>query len=80
MLTYCTHVWGNLVTWQNKKQFVIARSSAKAELRVMTYGICEGMWLKRLLNELKIPVKDSMKMFCDSQVVASIAKNKVHHD
>ena len=38
------------------------------------------MWLKRLLNELKIPVKDSMKMFCDSQVVASIAKNKVHHD
>ena len=79
-LTYCTHVWGNLVTWQNKKQFVIARSSAKAELRVMTYGICEGMWLKRLLNELSIPVEYSMKMFCNNQATINIAKNSVHHD
>ena len=31
----------------------------------MAHGIYEGMWLKRLLNELKIP---------------SITKNLVHHD
>lgn len=27
----CTYVWGSLVTWRNKKQCVVARSSAKAE-------------------------------------------------
>ena len=41
----------------------------------MTYGIYEEMWLKRLLNELKIPVEDSMKMFCDNQEVISIAQD-----
>ena len=38
------------------------------------------MLLKRLLNELKIPVEDSIKMFHDNQVAISIAKNPVHHD
>ena len=38
------------------------------------------MWLKRLLNELKVSVEDSMKMFCDNQVAISIAKKLVHHD
>ena len=37
---YCTFVWGNLVTWRSKKQSVVARSSAKAELRAMAQGIC----------------------------------------
>jgi len=38
---YCTFVWGNLVTWRNKKQDVVARSSAKAEYRAMAQGVCE---------------------------------------
>ena len=46
----------------------------------MLHGICEGMWLKRLLNELKILVEDSMEMFCDNQAALSIAKNLVHHN
>ena len=28
---YCTFVWGNMVTWRSKKQFVVARSSAEAK-------------------------------------------------
>ena len=63
-LRNCNYIWGNLVTWQSKKQFVVAQGSVKAEFRVMTHGICEGMWLKRLPNKLKILVKDSIKMFC----------------
>ena len=36
---YCTYVCGNLVTWQSKKQSVVARSSAKAEFKAMSHGI-----------------------------------------
>ena len=43
-------------------------------------GICEGMWLQRLLRELKLKVQASVKMFTDSQAAISIAKNSVHHD
>ena len=29
---YCSYVWGNFVTWRSKKQTVVSRSSAEAEL------------------------------------------------
>ncbi|KAK2979535.1 hypothetical protein RJ640_013552 [Escallonia rubra] len=77
---YCTYVWGNLVTWRSKKQSVVARSSAEAEFRAMAHGICEGMWLKRLLEELQFPPSASMKLMCDNKAAISIAKNPVHHD
>ena len=38
---YCSFVWGNLVTWRSKKQTVVARSSAEAELRSLAHGFCE---------------------------------------
>jgi hypothetical protein len=38
---YFTFVGGNLVSWRSKKQKVVALSSAEAEFRGMTKGICE---------------------------------------
>lgn len=51
---YYTFLGGNLVTWRSKKQNVIARSSAEAEFQVMAQGICELLWLKIILEYLKI--------------------------
>ncbi|WKA08720.1 hypothetical protein VitviT2T_026417 [Vitis vinifera] len=47
--SYFTFVGGNLVTWKSKKQNVVARSSAEAEFRGMTLGLCEALWLRLLL-------------------------------
>ncbi|CAN0915260.1 Copia protein, partial [Linum grandiflorum] len=77
---YCSYVWGNLVTWRSKKQGVVARSSAEAEYRALALGICESIWLKRVLEELKIPHGGPMKLLCDSQAAISIVRNPVHHD
>ncbi|RVW70809.1 Retrovirus-related Pol polyprotein from transposon TNT 1-94 [Vitis vinifera] len=77
---YCSFVWGNLVTWRSKKQSMVARSSAEAEFRAMAQGICEGIWLNRLLEELRVPLKHPMVLYCDNQAAISIAKNPVHHD
>ncbi|KAL6328692.1 hypothetical protein AAG906_003378 [Vitis piasezkii] len=49
---YFTFVGGNLVTWKSKKQNVVARSSAEAEFRGMTLGLCEALWLRLLLQDL----------------------------
>ncbi|RVW38442.1 Retrovirus-related Pol polyprotein from transposon TNT 1-94 [Vitis vinifera] len=43
-------------------------------------GICEGIWLNRLLEELRVPLKHPMVLYCDNQAAISIAKNPVHHD
>ncbi|RVW88901.1 Retrovirus-related Pol polyprotein from transposon RE2 [Vitis vinifera] len=39
---YFTFVGGNLVRWKSKKQNVVARSSAEAEFRGMSLGLCEA--------------------------------------
>ena len=77
---YCSFVWGNLVTWLSKKQLVVARSSAEAEFRAMAQGICERIWLNRLLEELRVPLKHPIVLYSDNQAPISIAKNPVHHD
>lgn len=76
----CSYVWGNLVTWRSKKQSVVARSSVEAELRSLANGICEGIWLKRLLEDLKITACGPIKMLCDNQASISISKDPVQHD
>ncbi|RVW82434.1 Retrovirus-related Pol polyprotein from transposon RE1 [Vitis vinifera] len=71
---------GNLVTWRSKKQSVVARSSAEAEYRALAQGICEGIWIKRVLSELGQTSSSPILMMCDNQAAISIAKNPVHHD
>ena len=77
---YCTFVWGNLVTWRSKKQSVVARSSAEAEYRAMANGVCELLWIRRVLKELRLEVELPMKLFCDNKAAISIAQNPVQHD
>lgn len=58
----------------------MARSSAEAEFRALANGICEGIWIKRVLKELGVCSPSSILMRCDNQAAISIAKNPVHHD
>ncbi|XP_071909660.1 uncharacterized protein [Coffea arabica] len=77
---YCTYVGGNLVTWRSKKQNVVARSSAEAEFRAVAQGICEVIWIRRILQELKVSEVLPMKLYCDNKAAISIAHNPVLHD
>ncbi|RVX10878.1 Retrovirus-related Pol polyprotein from transposon TNT 1-94 [Vitis vinifera] len=77
---YCSFVWGNLVTWRSKKQSVVARSSVEAEYRALAQGICEGIWIKRVLSELGQTSSSPILMMYDNQAAISVAKNPVHHD
>ena len=77
---YCTFVGGNLVTWRSKKQAVVSRSSAEAEFRAMSQGICELLWIKILLRDLRLEPTDSMRLYCDNKAAISIAHNPVQHD
>ena len=43
---YCVFIRGNLISWNSKKQDVLARSSVGAEYRAMTLATCELIWLK----------------------------------
>ena len=73
-------MWGNLVTWRSKKQTVVARSSAEAEFRAIAQGMCEVIWLERLMQDLQITVCSPTKLYSDSKSAISIVNNPVQHD
>ena len=77
---YCTFLGGNLVSWRSKKQNVVARSSAEAEFRAMALGVCELLWLKIILEDLKIVWEGPMKLYCDNKSAINFAHNPVQHD
>ena len=68
------------MTWRSKKQNVVARSSAEAEFRAMALGVCELLWLKIILEDLKIKWEGPMKLYCDNKSAINIAHNPVQHD
>ena len=76
---YCTFVGGNLVTWRSKKQSVVARSTAKAELRAIAHGVCEVLWLKILLLELGLFQSKPLMLYCDNKAALDIVHNPVQH-
>ena len=58
--------------WRSKKQNVVVRSSAKAEFRLIAHGICEVLWIKKVLEELKITIHPPAMMYCDNKAAISI--------
>ena len=58
----------------------MARSSAEAEFRAVAQGMYEVIWIRRILQELKVSEALPMKLYCDNKVAISIAHNLVLHD
>ena len=46
----------------------------------MAHGICEVLWINRLLRELKISNSVPIKVYCDNKSAIAIAHNPVLHD
>ena len=77
---YWIFLGGNLVSWRSKKQSVVARSTAEAELRSMASGLCELLWLRLLLTELRLFKGGPLRLHCDNQAAINIVNNPVQHD
>ncbi|CAL8996911.1 unnamed protein product [Prunus brigantina] len=46
----------------------------------MVKGVCELLWLKRLMGALGFPTQDTIKLYCDNQSAIKIAENSVQYD
>ncbi|XP_024018583.1 uncharacterized protein LOC112090760 [Morus notabilis] len=67
-------------TQRSKKQNVVAQSSAEAEFRAVAQGICEVLWLRKLLEELQVTVEFPVKLYCENKSAINISLNPVQHD
>jgi len=65
---------------EDKKQNIVARSSAKVEYRAMAAAICELTSVRQPLLQLKIGDIHETKLICDNQVAFHIASNLIFHE
>jgi hypothetical protein len=70
----------NVITWQSQKQKVVALSSCEAEYITGTTAACQGVWLTRLLSELKGKREGAVKIYIDSESAIQLSKNPIFHD
>ena len=75
----CTFLGRNLITWRSKKPNVVVRSSTKAKFRLMTPGISEQLWLKIILENLKIQWEAPMRLDRDNKSAINIAHNPIYN-
>lgn len=76
---YVVYLGPNPVTWCSKKQTVVSRSSAKAEYRSLANCVSELLWIKQLLNEVKMPMTKVPIIWCDNSSTVSVSENPTHH-
>ena len=70
----------NLITWQSQKQKVVALSTCEAEYMAATTAACQGVWLARLLAELKGKESSAISLKIDNQSAFQLSKNPVFYD
>ena len=58
----------------------MALSSCEAEYIAATSATCQGVWLNRLISELKGVAERPMKLLVDNQSAIILCKNPVHHN
>lgn len=70
----------NAITWQSQKQKVVALSSCEAKYIAGTTTACQGVWLVRLLSELKGKREGVINIHIENQSAIELSKNPVFHD
>ncbi|KAM0037429.1 putative RNA-directed DNA polymerase [Helianthus debilis subsp. tardiflorus] len=76
---YIFHLGSGPVSWQSKKQKVVALSSTEAEYMALTLAGCQAIWLKGILDELQGKDDYPIPIYCDNKSTICLAKDPVYH-
>jgi len=70
---------GAAVSWSSKKQPVVTLSTTEAEFIAAAACACQGIWLRRILEEVKCTQLGPLMLFCDNSSAIKLSKNPVLH-
>ena len=58
---------------------MVAKSNEKTEFRAMANGVCKLLWLKIIVEDLKVKQERTTRLHCDNNST-NIAQNLAQHD
>ncbi|XP_031285994.1 secreted RxLR effector protein 161-like [Pistacia vera] len=67
------------IYWLSKKQETVAQSTAEAEYFSAAIAMNQAIWLRKILEDLKLKQVKPIAIMCDNQFAVAMAKNPVHH-
>uniref|UniRef100_A0A1S3XAK2 Uncharacterized mitochondrial protein AtMg00810-like n=1 Tax=Nicotiana tabacum TaxID=4097 RepID=A0A1S3XAK2_TOBAC len=76
---YILFLGPNPISWSSKKQKTVTRLSTEAEYRAVTNALAELLWVRNLLLEMQLLVRDISTIYCDNIGVTYLSKNHVLH-
>ena len=74
---FCFFLGNYLISWRNKKQYIVSRSSTKAEYRALADITFELLTLHSLLEDMDLTHSSPTVIHCDNRSVIQIAYNNV---
>lgn len=76
---FCFFLAGGVISWESRKQRVVATSSAESEYIALSEAAKEAYYLRYLLKELCYQNDDPTVIYSDSQSAQQMAKFGGHH-
>nr|GEV43331.1 ribonuclease H-like domain-containing protein [Tanacetum cinerariifolium] len=76
---YCVFFGDNLLSWSEKRQVTLSRSSTEAEYYGVAKVVAETAWLRDLLLELHALLSNATIVYCDNVSAVYLFTNHVQH-
>jgi hypothetical protein len=67
------------VAWSSRKQPIVTLSTTEAEFIAPAHCVCQGIWLKRILDNIGLKQKQCLTVLCDNSSTIKLSKNPVMH-
>lgn len=66
---FCVFLGDFVISWKNKKQSVIAHSTAEAEYRAIAHATSEVVWLRWLLSDMGVTLSSPTPLYRESMTI-----------
>lgn len=76
---FATFLGSNLISWNDRKQPTVSRSSTEAEYKSLANATAELIWVESVLRELGIKLTQTSILWCDNLGAKYLTANPIFH-
>jgi hypothetical protein len=67
------------ISWASKKKPIVSLSTIEAKYVVAIAGVCQAIWMRRMLRDLRHDQEGATTIFCDNTSTIALSNNYVFH-